>query len=69
MVRDAITGVEDDSEAAVKAVLAGNDMLISSNYDKQITAVINAVNDGRISEDIINKAVTRILCWKLSLGL
>ena len=69
LVMDAITGVEDDSEAAVKAVLAGNDMLISSNYDKQITAVINAVNDGRISEDIINKAVTRILCWKLSLGL
>ena len=69
LVMDAITGVENDSEAAVKAVLAGNDMLISSNYDKQITAVINAVNDGRISEDIINKAVTRILCWKLSLGL
>ena len=69
LVMDAITGVENDSEAAVKAVLAGNDMLISSNYDKQITAVINAVNDGRISENIINKAVTRILCWKLSLGL
>lgn len=69
LVMDAITGVENDSEAAVKAVLAGNDMLISSNYDKQITAVINAVNDGRISEDIINKAVNRILCWKLSLGL
>lgn len=69
LVMDAITGATDESEAAVKAVLAGNDMLISSNYDNQISAVINAVNDGRISEDIINKAVIRVLCWKLSLGL
>ena len=69
LVMDAITGVTNDSEAAVSAVLAGNDMLISSNYDKQISAVINAVNDGRISEDTINKAVLRVLCWKLSLGL
>lgn len=69
LVMDAITGVANDSEAAIKAVLAGNDMLISSNYDKQISAVINAVNDGRISEDVINKAVVRVLSWKLSLGL
>ena len=69
LVMDAITGVTDESKAAVKAVLAGNDMLISSSYDKQIKAVIDAVNSGEIPEDTINKSVVRILCWKMSLGL
>lgn len=69
LVMDAITGVTDESKAAVKAVLAGNDMLISSSYDKQIKAVIDGVNNGEIPEDTINKSVVRILCWKMSLGL
>lgn len=69
LVMDAITGVTDESKAAVKAVLAGNDMLISSSYEKQIKAVIDAVNSGEIPEDTINKSVVRILCWKMALGL
>lgn len=69
LVMDAITGVTDESKAAVKAVLAGNDMLISSSYERQIKAVIDAVNSGEIPEDTINKSVVRILCWKMSLGL
>jgi beta-N-acetylhexosaminidase len=69
LVMDAITGVTDESKAAVKAVIVGNDMLISSSYEKQIKAVIDAVNSGEIPEDTINKSVVRILCWKMALGL
>lgn len=55
--------------AAVAAVLAGNDMLCSTDFTVQIPAVLAAVNDGRISEEQIDTAVLRILRWKAELGL
>lgn len=66
---DAITTFTDGEAAAVTAVLAGNDLLIATDYKKQIPAVIAAVVDGKISEETINEAVVRVLTWKLSLGL
>ena len=44
-------------------------MILSSDYKQQILAVINAVNEGEITENDINNAVSRILRWKISLGL
>ena len=58
-----------EAEIAVKAITAGNDMVITSKYKEQITAIKNAVNNGEISEDRINESVVRVLCWKMSLGL
>lgn len=58
-----------NQEAAVLAVLAGNDMLIGSAYAEQIPEVIRAVLSGEINEQIIDEAVTRILVWKMELGL
>ena len=65
-------GIDDDlseSEIAIKAIEAGNDMLITSQYKDQISAIKKAVNNGEISEDRINESVVRVLCWKMSLGL
>ena len=65
-------GIDEDlseSEIAIKAIEAGNDMLITSKYKEQISAIKKAVNNGEISEDRINESVVRILCWKMSLGL
>ena len=59
-------GVEN---AAVLAILAGNDLLISSDYERQIPAVLAAVADGRIDISIIDRAVLRVLQWKFSTGL
>jgi len=56
-------------EAAVLAVLAGNDMLCSSDYEVQYNALLDAVQTGRISLDQIEKSVYRILEWKHNLGL
>ncbi len=56
-------------EAAVQAVVAGNDMILSTDYSVQYNAVVNAVRDGTISEDRIDTSVKRILRWKYSLGL
>jgi beta-N-acetylhexosaminidase len=69
LVMQAITDLYGDGEAAVLAVLAGNDLLCSTQYKTQYTAVLQAVENGRISEDRINEAVRRILQWKCDMGL
>ena len=58
-----------NGEAAVLAVLAGNDMLVTSDYQSDIPAVLAAVSDGRISEEQIDESVLRVLRVKLSMGL
>ena len=58
-----------DEDVAVMAVLAGNDMLISSDYKVQYDAVLEAVRDGRISEERLDESVYRILRMKVSMGL
>lgn len=65
----AIKQYTNDEEAAVTAVLAGNDLLIVSDYELQISAVADAVANKRISKNLIDEAVLRILIWKLSLGI
>ena len=65
----AITDTYGAGEAAVLAVLAGNDLLCSSEYVTQYEAVLAAVLDGRISIDVLNDAVRRVLQWKIDLGL
>ena len=57
-----------DGEAAVLAVLAGNDMLITSDYRNDIPAVLAAVEDGRIAESDIDGHVLRILRCKQAQG-
>lgn len=56
-------------EAAVQAVLAGNDLLCCSDYAAQYEAVLAAVLEGQIPLDRLNEAVTRVLRWKQALGL
>lgn len=65
----AITDRYGAGEAAVLAVLAGNDLLCTFDYRAQYTAVLEAVRSGRISEEILGQSVCRILQWKHDLGL
>ena len=44
-------------------------MIVTTDYESQIPAVIAAVEDGRISEERLDEAVTRVLAWKIRLGL
>jgi len=66
---DAIKQYTNDENSAVLAILAGNDLIVASNFDVQIPAVISAVKDNTISEERINESVMRILLWKLALGI
>ena len=56
-------------ESAVLAVLAGNDLLCTTDYVQQYPAVLEAVESGRIPMEQLNASVERILRWKQSLGL
>ena len=66
---EAVTGYTNHQAAAILAIQAGNDLVVASDYQLQIPAVIDAVKNRTISEDQINDAVKRVLIWKLSLQL
>lgn len=65
----AITDLYGDGEAAVMAVLAGNDLLCCTAYEAQYEAVLTAVREGRIPYDTLRAAVRNVLEWKMQLGL
>lgn len=65
----AIRDYTGGEEAAVMAVLAGNDLLCCTDYKTQYAAVLKAVRDGRISEARINESALRVLRYKFSAGL
>ena len=62
----AAAGVEN---AAVLAVQAGCDLLITSDYENQYAEVLAAVQNGEIAEDVVNAAAYRVLKWKQLLNL
>ena len=65
LAMDAVKNYVGSGEAAIQAVLAGNDIIISSNFVEQKQEILNAVNEGRIPEELINKATKRILAMKI----
>lgn len=65
----AITQYTQDRASAVQAVLAGNDLLCCSTYERQVPAVLDAVADGTISEERIEQSVRRVLSLKLKMGI
>lgn len=69
MAMGAITQFMGTEEAAVQAVLAGNDMLATSSAHAQYKAILEAVNNGTISEERIEESVRRILALKYDMGL
>ena len=69
LVMEAITQQYGAGEAAVLAVLAGNDLLCSTEYAVQYEAVLEAVLTGRIDYGMIVDSVKRVLRWKQELGL
>lgn len=69
LIMDAITQYTDGADAAVLAVQAGNDMLISSNFVTQYQAVLDALSAGELTEPQIRQAALRVIRWKMALGL
>ena len=63
---DAVASI---NTSTVDAILSGNDLIITTNYEKSVTDIKNAINDGTISEELINKLAFRVLSWKYYKGL
>ena len=61
---DAVKSYVEDGKAATLAINAGNDMIITSDFDGMYEELLTSVKEGRIEEETINKAVLRILSWK-----
>jgi len=63
-----ITSTMNVADAAVAAVIAGNDMVMvahtNANQNAAYDALVAAVKSGKIKEDDINKSVTRIIDMK-----
>ena len=69
LAMDAVAQYAQDGSVAVLAVQAGNDMILTTDFETQIPQVIAAVQEGTISEEQIDQSVARVLAWKYQLGL
>lgn len=65
----AVADYAGDGAAAVMALEAGNDLLITSDYRAQIPRVLEAVENGALPEETVDAACRRVLTWKQALGL
>ena len=63
---DALDSVDNK---IVKALLAGNDLIITSDYEGAINSIKTALNNDEISENLVDKLAFRILAWKYYKGL
>lgn len=62
----ATSNIED---ASVKAVLAGNNLIITTNYKDSFNSIKNAINNNTITEEDIDALAHRVLSWKYYKGL
>ena len=63
---NAVSSIEN---VAVKALLAGNDIIIITDYEQNFNDIKKAVDDGIISEKLINEIAHKIISWKYYKGL
>lgn len=59
----------NEEGVVVKAIKAGNDLLIVTDYEKAISEVKNNLENGNLNETLIDKMAFRILAWKYYKGL
>ncbi len=65
----AIAQLNTELPPEVMAVIAGNDMLIVTDFESSFNALLNALEAGDVSKDRINESVLRILQWKCYMNL
>ncbi len=65
----AMNSLNDIENKTVKAVQAGNDLIITTDYDTSEKEIKDAINNKTISESTLDKMVFRILAWKYYKGL
>lgn len=70
IIDDLVMGaVKDIPNKTLKSLIAGNDLLITTNYSESIGEIKGGIDRGEISEEDLDKHVIRILAWKYHKGL
>lgn len=57
----AVSSIDD---AIIKAILAGNDLIITTDYASDIGKIKSAIGNGTLSEEMIDKLAFRVIAWK-----
>lgn len=55
--------------ASVKAIAAGNDLIITTDYRQSLAEIKTAVEQGLLDVDLIHQAARRVLAWKYYKGM
>ena len=63
LAMNAVSGIEN---VYTKAVMAGNNLIITSDYQASINNIKNAVTNGTITEEQIDAIVVKNLAWKFN---
>ncbi len=69
LLMDAVNGYVEDGSAAVLAVNAGDDLIITSDFVKMYREVYQAVTDKKIDIKTIDQAVKRNIAWKIAYNM
>lgn len=63
---DVVSGIAD---IAVFAVKAGNNLIITTDYETVFDSIKTAINEGELTEEDIDELVFKVLAWKYYKGL
>ena len=69
LAMDAVKNYVENNEAATLAINAGNDMIITSDFESMYQELLQSIKDKKISEERLNEAITRVINWKIRMGL
>ena len=61
--------VSENNDSTLKALLAGNNLIITSNYQESYSEINKALQDNIIPEEYLDYLVLRNLAWKYSKNL
>lgn len=53
----------------MKALMAGNDLIITTNYQESFKEIKDAVDNKKISQSLVDNAALKVLAWKYYKGL
>ena len=69
LAMDAVKSYVENKEAATLAINAGNDMIITSDFEEMYEEVLNSVKEKKITEETLNNRVLRVIAWKYASNL
>lgn len=65
----AMGALDQYGNTTVEAILAGNDLIITTDYLKSIEEIRAALKDGRLNQTRLDEAVKRVVAWKYYKGI